>query len=49
VAKSPDAMAPGAFNEYTFRISADTLWITPTRTEDGPTTGASTVRYVRAR
>jgi len=49
VAKSPDAMAAGAFNDYTFRIVADTLWVTPTGTEAGPTRNASTVRYVRAR
>jgi hypothetical protein len=47
VAKSPDAMAPGAFNEYRFRLVADTLWITPTRTEAGDVRAASTVRYVR--
>jgi hypothetical protein len=49
VAKNPDAMAAGAFNEYTFRLSADTLWATATRTEAGPVRGASTVRYVRVR
>jgi hypothetical protein len=49
VAKSPDAMAPGAFNEYTFRVVADTLWVTPTGTEAGATRNATTVRYVRAR
>jgi hypothetical protein len=48
VAKGPDAMAPGVFNEYSFRMSADTLWMTPTRTETGPVRSASTVRYVRA-
>ena len=49
VAKNPDAMAAGAFNEYTFRLSADSLWATATRTETGPVRGASTVRYVRVR
>ncbi len=49
VAKNPDAMAPGAFNEYTFRLSADTLWVTSVGTETGPTRSPSTVRYVRAR
>ena len=49
VAKSPAAMAPGAFNEYTFRLSADTLWATPTRTEGGPVRSPTTVKYVRAR
>jgi hypothetical protein len=49
VAKSPDAMAPGAFNEYTFRISADTMWITPTRTEAGEIRAPTTVRYIRVR
>ena len=49
VAKSPAAMAPGAFNEYTFRLSADTLWTTTTRTEAGPVRGPTTVKYVRAR
>jgi hypothetical protein len=49
VAKSPDAMAPGAFNEYNFRLSADTLWITTVGTEGGPARYPSTVRYVRLR
>lgn len=49
VAKSPDAMAPGAFNEYTFRLSADTLWVTTVGTEGGPARYPSTVRYVRLR
>lgn len=49
VAKSPDTMAEGAFNEYEFRMSADTLWMTAVRTEVGPARGASTVRYVRVR
>jgi hypothetical protein len=49
VAKSPDAMAQGAFNEYTFRLEADTLWMTPTGTEAGASRAASTVKYVRAR
>jgi hypothetical protein len=49
VAKSPAAMAPGAFNEYTFRMSADTMWVTPTRTEAGDIRAATTVRYIRVR
>ena len=49
VAKSPNAMGPGIFNEYTFRTSADTLWITSVGTETGPSRNPTTVRYVRAR
>jgi hypothetical protein len=49
VAKSPDAMGPGIFNEYSFRLVADSLWMTPTRTESGPTRAPSTVKYVRVR
>jgi hypothetical protein len=49
VSKSPDAMAPGAFNAYTFRMSADTLWLTTARTEGGPARNPTTVRYVRVR
>jgi hypothetical protein len=49
VAKSPDAMAPGAFNEYTFRMIADTLWVTTVGTEGGPARSPTTVRYVRVR
>jgi hypothetical protein len=49
VAKSPDAMAPGAYNEYTFRLSADTLWVTAVRTEAGAARSPSTYRYVRVR
>ena len=49
VAKSPDAMGPGIFNEYTFRLAADTLWITTVGTETGPSRNPTTVRYERAR
>lgn len=49
VAKSPAAMAPGAFNAYTFHLSADTLWITTVGTETGLTRNPTTVRYVRVR
>jgi hypothetical protein len=49
VAKSPAAMAPGAFNQYSFRLTADTLWITSTATEGGPVRNPSTVRYLRLR
>lgn len=49
VAKSPAAMAPGAFNEYTFRLSADTLWVTTVGTETGPSRNPTTVRYLRVR
>lgn len=49
VSKSPDAMAPGAFNEYTYRVSADTLWVTTARNETGPARNPVTVRYVRVR
>jgi hypothetical protein len=49
VAKSPAAMAAGAFNEYTFRMTADTMWVTPTRTEAGEVQAPTTVRYVRVR
>ena len=49
VAKSPDAMAPGAFNEYTFRLNADTLWVTAVRTEAGRARSPSTFRYERLR
>ena len=49
VAKSPEAMAPGAFNQYSFQLIADTLWITSTATEGGPVRNPSTVRYLRLR
>jgi hypothetical protein len=49
VAKSPDAMAPGAFNEYTFVLTADTLWITTAGTETGPARNPTTVKYLRVR
>lgn len=49
VAKSPDAMGPGIYNEYTYRVSADTLWITTVGTETGPARSPTTVRYVRER
>ena len=49
VAKNPDAMAPGAYNEYTFRLSADSLWVTTVGTEAGPARNPTTVKYVRMR
>jgi hypothetical protein len=49
VAKSPDAMARGAFNAYTFRLVADTLWVSTAGTEAGPARYPSTVRYERLR
>jgi hypothetical protein len=49
VAKNPDTMAPDAFNEYTFRLSADTLWTTTVGTEAGPSRSPLTVRYERVR
>lgn len=49
VAKSPDAMGAGVFNRYTFRLSADTLWITTLGTETGPDPSPTTVRYQRLR
>lgn len=49
VAKNPETMAPGAYNEYTFRLEADTLWVTTVGTEAGPARNPTTVRYVRQR
>lgn len=49
VAKSPNAMGAGVFNRYTFRLSADTLWITTVGTETGPARNPTTVRYQRLR
>ena len=49
VAKNPDAMAPGAYNAYTFRLDADTLWVTTVGTESGPARNPTTVRYLRLR
>jgi hypothetical protein len=49
VAKSPDAMATGVFNQYSFQLSGDTLWMTTTSTEGGPVRNPSTVRYLRVR
>lgn len=49
VAKNPDTMAPGAFNEYTYRVVADTLWVTSVGTETGPARAPATVRYERLR
>ena len=49
VAKDPNAMVPGAYNEYSFRLSADTLWVTTVGTEAGPARNPPTVKYVRER
>lgn len=47
VAKNPETMAAGAYNEYTFRLAADTLWVTTVGTESGPARSPTTVRYLR--
>jgi hypothetical protein len=49
VAKNPETMASGAYNEYTFRLSADTLWVTTVGTEAGRARNPTTVRYTRLR
>jgi hypothetical protein len=49
VAKNPNAMEPGASNEYTFRLAADTLWLTQVRNLGAAIANPATVRYVRAR
>ncbi len=49
VAKNPDTMAPSAYNEYTYRLAADTLWVTTVGTESGPARNPTTVRYIRLR
>ncbi|MDX1566369.1 MAG: hypothetical protein R3223_01130 [Longimicrobiales bacterium] len=49
VAKNPNAMGPGVYNEYTFRLEADTLWVTTVGTETGPARNPTTVRYERVR
>lgn len=49
VAKDPGTMAPGTYNEYTFRLRADTLWVTTVGTESGPARNPTTVKYLRQR
>jgi len=46
-AKSPAAMAAGAFIVYTFRIEGDTLWLTQQRNQSGPYPAPATFKEVR--
>ena len=47
VAKSPAAMASGAYLSNTFRLAGDTLWISSVRNEKGPLAQPLRVKLVR--
>lgn len=47
VAKNPAAMGAGAYTSNTFRVVADTLWVTSVRDQKGPVAQPVQVRFVR--
>lgn len=49
IAKDPGNMLEDSFATLTYRLVADTLWLTQTANQIGPTTNPSTARYVRVR
>src|SRR5262249_8083714 len=46
-AKTPAAMAPGAFNTWSYRLAGDTLWVTAKENQNGPIANPVTVKAVR--
>ena len=46
-AKNPAAMAPGAFNTWSYRLAGDTLWVTAKENQNGPIANPVTVKAVR--
>lgn len=47
VAKSPSAMAPGAFTTYSYRLDGNTLWVTFQKNQNGPIVNPPTIKAVR--
>jgi hypothetical protein len=47
VARSPSAMAPGAFTTYAYRLDGNTLWVTFQKNQDGPIVNPVTIKAVR--
>jgi len=46
-AKNPEAMAPGAFITYTFRLEGQILWVTHQRNQAGALPNPATIKLVR--
>jgi hypothetical protein len=46
-AKNPAAMVPGAFSTWSYKLVADTLWVTAQRNQNGPSVNPVTVKCVR--
>ena len=47
VAKTPAAMAAGAYSSNTFRLAGDTLWISSVRDQKGPVAQPVSLKLVR--
>lgn len=47
VSKNPAAMGDGAFTVNGYRLSGDTLWLTPQRDQRGPVANPPTIKLVR--
>jgi len=47
VSKNPAAMTAGSFTSYSYRVSGDTLWLTPQRDSRGAVKSPPTIKLVR--
>lgn len=47
ITKNPNLMFAGSFRSGTYRIVADSLWITDVATNEGPTANPTTMKHVR--
>jgi hypothetical protein len=47
VAKNPAAMAPKSFSTWSYKLEADTLWVTAQTNQDGPVVHPVTIKAVR--
>jgi Lipocalin-like domain len=47
VAKNPAGMAPGAFDEYSFKLQGNTLTLTSVRDANGPSANPTTITLTR--
>jgi len=47
VAKNPDAMVPGAFTTYSYKLDGNTVWVTFQKNQHGPIVNPVTIKAVR--
>jgi len=47
VAKNPGQMSPTVFVTYSYKLEADTMWMTNQKTQNGPVQNPTTYKYTR--